>query len=598
MRFGRSILTVAVLAAIALSAWGQSDFWLPRYDESNSGVSADSLKLPISLRWKYSTGDEEATVVATPAVGADMIYAPVGSTIYAIDRITGELVWSQDAGDSIYSSPALVDGILYFGSRDNSLWAVDAANGEVKWRYPTGGPVDCAPVVIGNTIYFGSDDNRLTALDLETHQPLWQFEANGDIKATPLVYRDVIVVGSMDRHIYCLNYQGRPLWTKIVDERAFFAAPTGERAKIIYGCGRELVAREIYTGRRLWHFKTGGLITGAPSVQNRRVYVGTGAGVIYCIDANNGRGLWKYPAEGVTDPITSSLTIVDNLIVFRAGERRIMAVSARDGSEQWSYSLPEPPEKKKKATETTPGMGEPGADIAIPDEGVDVGPAIPEDTTVGGEDTGTTTTTRKRAYVMEEHVDPAVAVTGDALYVIGDDNTVYGFASQAADNVPPVIGDAILEVPGKGRQRVSFAPNTTIEDDFEGRYADEIVIPGTPPIFLSAVISDEGSGIDPDSVKVSVNGEPTDDFTWDPKEGILWYIYDPRGAALNLSNGVKNIMFEANDWRGNRATLCVSFTVDNKAKPPEPPKPKAPTVDMMGPEGEMVPPGEMAPAMP
>ena len=73
---------------------------------------------------------------------------------------------------------------------------------------------------------------------------------------------------------------------------------------------------------------------------------------------------------------------------------------------------------------------------------------------------------------------------------------------------------------------------------------------------------------------------------------------DPRGAAANLSNGVKNILFEASDWRGNRATLCVSFTVDNKAKPPEPPKPKAPTVDMMGPEGEMVPPGEMAPAMP
>ncbi|HUS80207.1 MAG TPA: PQQ-binding-like beta-propeller repeat protein [Armatimonadota bacterium] len=582
MRLGRVCLILTV-ALIALAACAQDEAWLPRYDESNSGVSPGSVRLPVSLRWQHTIEDETSLPLATPAVGPDMIYAPVGETIYAIDRRTGELVWEQSAGDVIYSSPALAGDTLYFGSRDNNLWAISATNGEVKWRYPTGGPVDCSPVIAGNLIYFGSDDNRLVALDLDTHQALWQFETRGDIKASPLVYRDVIVVGSQDRHIYCLNLEGRPMWSQTTDARAFFAAPTAERTKVIYGCGRELIARELYSGRRLWRFKTAGMITGAPCVRDRRVYVGTAAGSVYCIDASTGRGLWRYPADGVTQPINSAPTVVGDMLVFRAGLRQLVAVALRDATQRWVYSLPEPPEKA--AATTTPG--EMGGEVFMPEE--EPTGEQPADVNVGGEE-GRRETTPAREYKLEESVEGAVAITADGLYVIGNDNIVYAFWSDAADNTPPWIRDPILDVPGRTRTRVTFSPNTTTEDDFPEHYADEIVIPGTPPIFLSMMVSDEGSGVDPDRVKVTVNDEETEDYVWDAEAGVLWYIFDPRGAAANLSNGVKSVLFEAVDWRGNRAAVRVSFTVDNKAKAPEPPKPVAPMGGEMGPGGEFAPP--------
>ena len=174
------------------------------------------------------------------------------------------------------------------------------------------------------------------------------------------------------------------MWAKPVDERAFFAAPTAERTKVIYGCGKELIAREIYTGRRLWRFKTSGVITGAPCVQDRKVYVGTAAGAVYCIDANSGRGLWKYPAEGATEAIMSSLAIVDDMVIFRAGARQLTAVSTRDGSPRWSYALPEPPEKEAAANDADGGME---GDIFMPDAG-DMGPAVPQGEEVGGGDVG------------------------------------------------------------------------------------------------------------------------------------------------------------------------------------------------------------------
>lgn len=607
----RVMLITVLLCALALPvAWAQDATWLPRYDAESSGVSPATLELPVSLAWKYTTGDDTSVPVATPAVGPDMIYAPVGDTMYALDRTTGALVWDQATGGEIYSSPALADGILYFGSRDGNLWALNAEDGSVEWRYPTGGPVDCSPVIAYGVCYFGSDDNRVVALDLATRTPVWQFETNGDVKASPLVYRDVVVVGSQDRRIYCLNAQGRPIWSQTVERAAVFASPVGERTKVIFAAGRELDARDIYTGRRAWGrpFRAGDLIVGSPSVQGRRVFVGTKAGDIYAIDANRGDAVWRWPVEGSVDAITSSPVIVDNKLVFKAGTRDLIALSLDGQRVLWRYVMPEAPEK---VTTPQPGVGpgpggfpgevpggfpggmppEPGMVEIPPEPGMQ--PGVEPGMGPGAEPgtTGTGTTAVEREYKIEDNIDPSVAVVENALFTIGEDNVVYAFGSMIPDNTPPTMADPILQVPGAQRTRVEFTPSMTGEDDFPDRYADEIEIPGTPPIFLSLVLEDEGSGVNPDTVKVTVNDEPAD-FSYDANEGLLWYIYDPRGAANNLSNGVKRILLEATDWRGNRAARVISFTVNNRLRPPEPPRPVQPVFQgepgmepgMMGPE--------------
>lgn len=601
MRF-KEIFLVMSVALISLSAAAQQEAWLPRYDTENSGVSPATLDLPASLRWKHTIEDaEDATPVAMPAVGADKVYVAVGSVMYALDRRSGAQAWKREVGAEIYSSPALFNGTVYFGSRDANLWALDAENGSVKWHYEMDGPVDCAPVIVNGVAYFGSDDNRLVALDLTSDQPTlrWQFATRGDVKSTPLIYRDRVVVGSQDRHVYCLNSEGRIMWSKSVPDRAFFAAVTAERGKIIYACGREVIARSLDGGRRLWRFQAADLVTGAPCVQGRMVYVGTRGGALYGIEAGTGRARWKYPAEGVVAPIISSPVIVGDLIVFRSGPRDVLAVSL-EGKHHWRYTLPPPPEKKAEAPAPVPGIHEivPGAEEAGPmEEAAEVGfeaepGAMAPTPEPGG---GRPGQAAPREITFENEVDPSVAVSDDTLYIVGDDAIVYAFDSFAPDNVPPDIRDAQLEVPGTGRTRMTFMPGLADEEDFEGRYADEIAIPGTPPLFLSLLVTDEGSGVDPDRVKVTLNGREVD-FSYEPTEGVLWYIHDPRGAAPNLPNGVKNLVFEATDWRGNRSAKQVSFTIDNTLPPPAPPQPVRPVGPEFAPgmEGFEEVPGEEA----
>lgn len=607
MRSGMALMVA--LITLASTALAQDATWLMRYDESSSGVSDATIELPASLLWKYATEAEEFDAVATPAIDENAVYAPVGDTIYALDRMTGSLLWEQTAGDEILSSPAIADGVLYCGTRNNNLLAINTENGAIEWRFQTQGAVDTPPVIAYGVIYFGSDDNRLTALELETRDVIWQFEANGDIKAPPLVYRDVVIVGTTDGRIYSLNDEGQPLWSNSIEPDTFFASPVGERTKVIYASGKELVARDIYTGRLVWGrpFRAADLIVGSPAVLGRNVYIGTRGGAVYAIDANRGMAIWKWPEDGVVGPIASSLVIADDKIIFRAGQRDIYAISL-DGEELlWQYTLPEVEEKVQTTTQT--GGAFLPEEMMGP-EGMPMGGEMPggempggEPGVVGGPGGEVGRTTEEEAE-FEDVVDPSLAVVNNAFYTLGDDGVIYAFDSMAPDNIAPTIADPVLEVPGAQRRRAQFNPELADPEGFPEQYADDIKIPGTPPIFLSLLLKDEGSGVNPDEVKVTLNGEPAD-HTYDSREGLVWYIYDPRGAAANLSNGVKQIMFEAVDWRGNRVAKVVSFTVDNKLKPPAPPKPQRPQYEgfpggefpgEMGPGG--FPPGEAMPPMP
>ncbi len=586
MRSGRAFLILMLLCMAGTVFAGQTN-WLPRYNENSAGVSEASLDFPVSLAWKYTTNDDnDVKPVATPAVGDRMVYVPIGDTIYAVDRKTGSLVWDQAAGDDIFSSPALVDGMLYFGSRDNNLWALNAEDGSVEWRYRTGGNVDAPPIIVDGVCYFGSDDNRLVALDLETREPRWQFEAAGSIKAPPLVYRDVIIVGSQGRRVHALNREGRPIWSNTIEPRSFFASPVGVRNTVIYASGRDLHARDLRTGRAIWArpFRAGGPIVGSPSVLDRTVYVGTRDGSVYAIDTSNGRARWRWPQEGAVEPIASSPVIVDDMIVFRSGKRDVVAISLDGSRTLWRYTLPEPEERVP--TRPDRDMMFPDDDWMMDDMREERAPIAPE----MDRDFDARRPTERRRRDFEDMLDPSVAVTDNALFVVAEDAVVYGFSNLAPDNVPPRLSDPVLEVPGRRRERVQFTPELVDADNFPERYADDIEIPGTPPIFLSLELYDEGSGIDADSINVTINGEAAE-YTYDAREGLLWYIFDPRGAAANLPNGVQRIEFEAVDWRGNAVRKAGSFTVDNRLRPPEPPRPVRPERpdDMMDFPDEMMP---------
>ena len=103
--------------------------------------------------------------------------------LHALDSATGELRWRFKTGDVLHASPALADGVLFFGSWDSYFYAVDAATGKEKWRFHGGEDslmhnqvgFQSSPAVVNGTVYTGCRDSNLYALDAATGKEKWRF---------------------------------------------------------------------------------------------------------------------------------------------------------------------------------------------------------------------------------------------------------------------------------------------------------------------------------------------------------------------------------------------------------------------------------------
>jgi eukaryotic-like serine/threonine-protein kinase len=72
--------------------------------------------------------------------------------------------WTFQTNGRLVSSPAVGDGLVYFGGYDTYVYAIDIATKQPKWKFQTGGEVLSSPAVSGDVVYIGSSDGYLYAL--------------------------------------------------------------------------------------------------------------------------------------------------------------------------------------------------------------------------------------------------------------------------------------------------------------------------------------------------------------------------------------------------------------------------------------------------
>ena len=106
-------------------------------------------------RWRQTT--EGGLSAASPAVGEDGVYAPVGITMWGFDREDGSVRWrGPDArAGSGGGTPAVTDGTVYAGvGRVNGglLYAFDPESGDVQWEHETDAS-NAALAVTDETVY-------------------------------------------------------------------------------------------------------------------------------------------------------------------------------------------------------------------------------------------------------------------------------------------------------------------------------------------------------------------------------------------------------------------------------------------------------------
>ncbi len=146
-------------------------------------------------------------VFSSPAVVNGVVYFGADDrNVYALNAETGEKIWSYYTAALTESSPAVVNGVVYIGANNGNLYALDASSGVQIWHFSSFNCITSSPAVLDGVVYVGSWDNNLYAVNASNGIELWRYTTGGSISSSPAVTKGgEVYIGSDDTRIYCLN---------------------------------------------------------------------------------------------------------------------------------------------------------------------------------------------------------------------------------------------------------------------------------------------------------------------------------------------------------------------------------------------------------
>jgi eukaryotic-like serine/threonine-protein kinase len=255
------------------------------------------------------------------------------------------LKWEYPSDGSIYSSPVVSDGVVYFGSDDNNVYAVDADTGALEWTFTTGDLVRSSASVVGGVVYIGSDDNNVYALNAATGAKIWSFAAADDIElSSPLVTGGKVYVGSLDGNVYALDSNtGAKLWS--VNTWAARGSFSISGSTVYVGSDKStLFALDADTGATKWTATTGDRIKTTPTVFDGVVYVGSDDGHVYAFDAASGALQWTTDLSSQCGMVRSTPSVYDGKVYVVTAETCPMdahfyALDAATGAQTCNHEL-------------------------------------------------------------------------------------------------------------------------------------------------------------------------------------------------------------------------------------------------------------------
>jgi outer membrane protein assembly factor BamB len=265
--------------------------------------------------WKFN-GEKhvvfDVVPKSTPALDNDRVYfATDGGHFYALNRLTGEVIWTFQVGKSglknIRSSPVLEGDLVYFGAYDGVLYALEKDTGKVRWQFIHADWIGSSPCCAHalNTLYVGLEyaleghQGSLIALDLQSGERKWEFRIPGMVHSSPIFIEEFgcVVVGSNNGAIYCVDaVTGQERWSYIT-EGAIKSKPCYDEKRRLVIAGsfdKAVYAWAVDTGELAWKVCTEGVIYSEPLVHDDKVYVCSTDKYLHVLKAQDGLSVSRF----------------------------------------------------------------------------------------------------------------------------------------------------------------------------------------------------------------------------------------------------------------------------------------------------------------
>ncbi len=343
--------------------------WWPtfQHDMNHTGYSTSDAPEVANLLWSYTFSDW-GIEGSSPAVVDGKVYfgARDSQKVYCLDITDGSEIWTYTTGAWVDSSPTVVDGKVFVGSDDEKIYCLDADDGGELWTYTDTecGKIDCSPAVVDidedgvYEVFFTAGPTY--CLNAETGVKIWK-NSSYETHSSPVV-TDGDKDGDMEVYLgdgwttgaFCLAADnGTVEWTSSYGG----SSPTVTDGKI-FVCSDGIHCLDIDDGTEIWSCLEAVDMGGASvALWDNKVYAS--GDKLYCRDIADGTEIWNCtPDKGITNsPIVADEKVYIGLGSIDGG--KVVCLNAENGNEYTGFN--------------SPSMGNVWATLAVADEKLFVG---------------------------------------------------------------------------------------------------------------------------------------------------------------------------------------------------------------------------------
>ncbi|MBT2773367.1 PQQ-binding-like beta-propeller repeat protein [Halomonas sp. ISL-60] len=242
---------------------------------------------------------------------------PYGSKIAALNKHTGEEVWSFTADDfsGIWGITTHASNVIF--STGNEIYAFDALSGEERWQFS---PVDFWGGLSSKDglVYFQERNTDVYALDAESGEVVFSHKSDIEADYNPrgaaiALHEDNLIFTSGSREepfLYSYHIDGTKNWETPLDGISLSSVVVDECCIFLgteNGYETSFHALDVNSGKSIWSRDNDGFVRLTPLIHGGRVYFShVGDGVV-AIHKGDGQLAWSFDIEGaVFTPIVSS----------------------------------------------------------------------------------------------------------------------------------------------------------------------------------------------------------------------------------------------------------------------------------------------------
>ena len=387
----RSMTTVAGVLTVSMTCALAQDW--PQWRGPNRDAKATGFTAPkewpkeLTQKWKVTVGLGDSS----PAVVGNKLYVFVrqgtDEVIRCLDATNGKELWSekydatQVGGPSASlhsgprSSPTVAEGKVVTLGVGGVVSCVDAATGKLLWRkddfsgkwprfYTASSPIVAGGLCIA--LLGGESEGGIVAYDLASGDQKWKWTGDGTAYASPTVLTvdgtKMIVTLTAKKIVGIGVADGKLLWEAPFPVQGMnynAATPIVDGQTVIYaGAGRGTKAVKVektadgFAAKELWSNPDNGVQFDSPLLKGGQIYGVSQRGVLFCLDAQNGKTLWTAELGGrgfgsVVDVGSAllALTPKGELTVFEPSDKEFKKLATYKVTETDTYAYPVPANK-------------------------------------------------------------------------------------------------------------------------------------------------------------------------------------------------------------------------------------------------------------